>query len=190
MEIAAADLARILDLYTRGLYVQAYQLGASFAPLADWTGTSARLLAGRLARQLGAPRLSRWQMIKAYRGQPTHPEAIYYHARYFLERHNLLAAWLFLRAREAAADDATPELRADIFSLHAFIAARLRDFEQSERWLARALELTPDRPWLHVERSACLEFAEQYEQALAAARRALELRPYFRPAVQAAAQLL
>src|SRR5439155_20170617 len=59
MDIAAADLARILDLYTRGLYVQAYHLGNSFAPLADWTGTSARLLAGRLARQPGAPPPSR-----------------------------------------------------------------------------------------------------------------------------------
>ena len=38
MDIAAADLARILDLYTRGLYVQAYHLGASFAPMAQWSG--------------------------------------------------------------------------------------------------------------------------------------------------------
>src|SRR5262245_7873564 len=190
MEIAAADLARILDLYTRGLYVQAYQLGASFAPLADWTGTAARLVAGRLARQLGAPKLSRWQMIKAYRGQPTHPEAIYYHARYFLERHNLLAAWRFLRREAAVIDDAAPELRADLFSLHAFITARLRDFEQAEQWLNKAVELTPDRPWIHVERAACLEFAEKYDEALEAARTALGLRAFFRPAVQAAAHLL
>lgn len=190
MEIAAADVARILDLYTRGLYVQAYRLGVEIALLHQWEGTAARLLAGRLARQIGAPRLSRWHMIKAYRGQPTHPEAIYYHARYFLERHNLLAAWRFLRARRDAAHDASPELRADLFSLHAFIAARLRDFEQSETWLRRALELTPDRPWIHVERSACLEFAERYDEALASARKAMELRPYFRPAVQSAAQLL
>src|SRR5262245_10073303 len=190
MEIAAADVARILDLYTRGLYVQAYRVGVELAPLQQWEGTAARLLAGRLARQIGAPRLSRWHMIKAYRGQPTHPEAIYYHARYFLERHNLLAAWRFLRARRDAARDAAPELRADLFSLHAFISARLRDFEQSERWLERALELTPDRPWIYVERSACLEFAERYDDALASARKAMELRPFFRPAVQSAAQLL
>ena len=190
MEIAASDLARILDLYTSGLYVQAYRLGASVAPLKDWEGTAARLLAGRLARQIGSPRLSRWHMIRAYRGQPTHPEAIYYHARYYLERHNLLKSWRFLREREDAARDAAPELRADLYSLHAFIAARLRDFEQSERWIDRALELAPDRPWIYVERSACLEFAERFDHALAAANRALELRPFFRPAVQAAAQLL
>src|SRR5262245_15172305 len=190
MEIAAADLARILDLYTRGLYVQAYQLGSASAPLANWTGTAARLLAGRLSRQLGAPRLSRWQMIKAYRGQPTHPEAIYYHARYFLEKHNLLAAWRFLRDERDVVRDANPELRADLFSLHGFIAARLRDFERAEDWLKKALELTPNRPWIHVERSSCLEFAERFEEALEESQKAMELRPFFRPAVQAAGHLL
>jgi tetratricopeptide (TPR) repeat protein len=190
MDIAAADLARILDLYTRGLYVQAYHLGASFAPMAQWSGTAARLLAGRLARQLGAPRLSRWQMIRAYRGQPTHPEAIYYHARYFLEKHNLLAAWRFLRDERDVVNDAAPELRADLFALQGFIAARLRDFERAEDWLNRAMELTPQRPWIYVEKSSCLEFAERFEEALAAAQHALTLRPFFRPAVQAAAHLL
>ena len=190
MDIAAADLSRVLELYAQGLYLQAFRLGESFGPLRAWTGTAARLLAGRLSRQLGAPKLSRWQMIKAYRGQPTHPEAIYYHARYFLEKHNLLESWRFLRREADAVDVAGPELRADLFSLHAFIAARLRDFEQSEVWLNKAMQLAPERPWLHVERAACLEFAEKYDEALAAANTALKLRAHFRPAVQAAGHLL
>lgn len=190
MEIAAPDLARILELYSQGLYLQAYHQAQALGPLRDWTGTAARLLAGRLSRQLGAPKLSRWLLLKAYRGQPTHPEAIYYHARYFLEKHNLLAAWRFLRRERGAITDAAPELRADLFSLHAFICARLRDFEQAEVWLDKAVKLAPERPWIHVERAACLEFAEKLEDALAAAREAMRLRAFFRPAVQAAGHLL
>jgi tetratricopeptide (TPR) repeat protein len=190
MEIAAADLSRILDLYSHGLYLQAFHQAQALGPLDSWTGTGARLLAGRLTRQLGAPRLSRWLLLRAYRGQPTHPEAIYYHARYYLEKHNLLAAWRFLRRERGAINDAAPELRADLFSLHAFICARLRDFEQAEQWLDRALKLAPERPWLHVERAACLEFSEKYDEALAAALEAMRLRTFFRPAVQAAGHLL
>lgn len=190
MEIAAAELARVLELYSHGLYLQAYQYASALAPLKDWEGTAARLLAGRLSRQLGAPRLSRWHLLKAYRGQPSHPEAIYYHARYHLEKHSLLQAWRFLKQEASVIDDASPELRADLFSLHAFIVARLRDFGRAEVWLQRALELTPDRPWIHVERAACLEFEERIDEALEAAREALRLKPFFRPAVQAAAHLL
>jgi tetratricopeptide (TPR) repeat protein len=190
MEIAAVDLSRILDLYSQGLYLQAYHQAQALAPPKEWTGTAPRLLAGRLTRQLGAPKLSRWLFLKAYRGQPTHPEAIYYHARYFLEKHDLFAAWRFLRREREAIADAAPELRADLYSLHAFICARLRDFEQAEVWLDRAMGLAPERPWLHVERAACLEFAERNEEALAAAREAMRLRAMFRPAVQAAGHLL
>ena len=190
MEIAAADLSRILDLYAQGLYLQGYRHAEALGPLKDWTGTAARLLAGRLVRQLGAPRLSRWHLVKAYRSQPTYPEAIYYQARYYLEKQNLLAAWRFLRKQSDAIRDSAPELRADVYSLRAFICARLRDFERSETWIQRALELTPNRPWIHVEQAACLEFAEKFDAALAAARRALEIRQDFRPAVQAAGHLL
>src|SRR5579864_2221944 len=190
MEIAAADLARILELYSQGLYLQAYHQASALAPLKEWDGTAARLLAGRLTRQLGAPRLSRWLMLKAYRGQPTHPEAIYYHARYYLEKYSLLESWNFLRREHSATVDAAPELRADLFSLHGFIASRLRDFEQGERWIQQALELAPSRPWIRVEQAACLEFEDRLDEALAISREAMELRPFFRPAVQAAAHLL
>ena len=92
MEIAANELAPVLDLYSRGLYRQAYEQAAALAPLAEWEGTAPRLLAGRLARQVGAPRLSRWHFVKAYRGQPTHPEAIYYQARHLMEAQDVLRA--------------------------------------------------------------------------------------------------
>src|SRR5262245_8099923 len=191
MQIPTADLAPIRELYARGMYVQALRLAERFGPLKDWANTPARLLGGRLAIQLGAARLGRWLHLRAHRDTPTHPEAIYYHARYRLERFGPLAAWRFLRSHpDQDWNDAAPEVRADWYGLHAFVCGRLRDFDRAERWLAKAESLSHDRAWVCVERAAVLEFAERPAEALAAARRSLELVPYFRPGLQAEAHLL
>jgi predicted Zn-dependent protease len=191
MEISTADLAPIRDLYGRGLYIQAQRAADQLGPLDTWTNTPARLLGGRLAIQLGGTRLGRWLHLQAYRATPSHPEAIYYHARYRLERFGPLAAWNFLRQHpDQDWYDAAPEVRADWYGLHSFVCARLRDFDRSDRWLSKAESLSHDRAWIAVERAAALEFAERYEEALAVARRSLELVPYFRPGVQAEAHLL
>ena len=189
MEIASADLAPIRELYARGLYLQAMKRAEAFGPFKDWSNTPARLLGGRLVIQLGAPRLGRWLHLCAYRDTPTHHEAIYYHARYRLERFGPLNAWQFLR-KNLEWNDAAPEVRADWYALHGFITARLRDFDRSERFLNRAGSLAHDRAWLCIERASAYEFAERYDDALASARRSLELHPRFRPGVQAEAHLL
>ena len=43
-------------------------------------------MAGRLAYHLGSPRLAMWMHYRAWREDPTHPEACYYHGRALLER--------------------------------------------------------------------------------------------------------
>jgi len=191
MQISTADLAPIRELYARGMYVQALRAAEQFGPLPEWSNTPARLFGGRLAIQLGAARLGRWLHLRAYRDTPAHPEAIYYHARYRLERFGPLGAWRFLRSHpDQDWNDAAPEVRADWYGLHAFVCGRLRDFDRADRWLAKAEALSHDRAWLCVERAAVLEFAERPEEALAAARRSLQLIPFFRPGVQAEAHLL
>jgi tetratricopeptide (TPR) repeat protein len=191
MEIPTADLAPIRELYARGLYIQALRVAERFGPLRAWSNTAARLMGGRLAIQLGAARLGRWLHLRAYRDTPAHPEAIYYHARYRLERFGPLGAWRFLRSHpDQDWNDAAPEVRADWYGLHGFVCGRLRDFDRAERWLTRAEGMVHDRAWLSVERAAVLEFAEKPEAALASARRSLELVPWFRPGVQSAAHLL
>ena len=47
----------VFALYDQGLYLQAYELARSFAPLHEWRGTDARILAGRMAGNLGSQRL-------------------------------------------------------------------------------------------------------------------------------------
>ncbi|MBA4067880.1 MAG: hypothetical protein C0501_30105 [Isosphaera sp.] len=189
MDLAPADLARIRDLYARGLYRRAHDAAAAVGPYRGWDGTPARLIGGRLAIQLGAPILGRRMHLLAYRATPAHPEAVYYHARYRMERFGPLATWQFMR-RHPDWSEASPELQADWLSLHAFVAARLRDSDRADRYLARAEATAPDRPWPYVEKASALELADRPLDALAAARRSLELHPLFRPGVQSTAHLL
>jgi tetratricopeptide (TPR) repeat protein len=189
MDLVSADVNRIRELYSQGLYRQAYAVASAFGPFRSWTGTPARLIGGRLAIQLGAPSLGRRLHLLAYRSTPAHPEAIYYHARYRMERFGPLATWSFLR-KHPDWSDAPPELHGDWLALTAFIAARLRDFDRAERWLNRAETVAPDRPWPCIERSSVYELADRLEDALVSARRSLHIHPWFRPGVQSVAHLL
>lgn len=189
MDIAAADLMHIRELYRQGRYRLAYDTASRHGPFRAWTGTPALLIGGRLAIQLAAPKLGRQMHLLAYRSTPGFPEAIYYHARYRLERFGPLAAWQFLR-RHPDWSDAPPELHTDWLALNGYVAARLRDFDRAERWLNRADTVSPDRPWPLIERASAYEFADRLDDALAAARRSLNLQPWFRPGVQAVGHLL
>ncbi|HET6575150.1 MAG TPA: hypothetical protein VFG68_16200, partial [Fimbriiglobus sp.] len=189
MQLTPADLGRIRELYGRGLYRQALAAGERFGPLRAWAGPAARLLAGRLALQLGAPKLGKRLHLVAVRESPAHLEAVYYHARYRLEQFGPLSCRRFVREHPDWSD-APPELRADWLAIQALAAARGRDFDRADRLLAQAEGLAPNRAWLQVERASVLELAERPDDALAAARRSLELHPWFRPGVQAAAHVL
>ena len=167
----------------------AYEVAAGLGPFRDWDGTPARLIGGRLVIQLGAPKLGRQLHAAAFRSTPGYPEAVYYHARYRLERFGPLSTWQFLR-RHPDWSDAPPELHADWLALNGFVAARLRDFDRAERWLNRADAVSPDRPWPSIERASMYELADRLEDALVAGRRALTLHPWFRPGAQSVAHIL
>jgi tetratricopeptide (TPR) repeat protein len=183
-------LGRVRDLYGRGLMLQAYRVAHEAGALKDWRGPEARVLAARLAIHLGAPRMSYWHHVRAWREDRTHPEATYYYARRVLERRGPLAAWEFLGSVGELPESAPESVRADWLGLHSSVLALLRDFDAAGRWLARAEEIAPDRPWSAVERSFLREREDRPEAALEAARHALALRPWYRPAVQAAAHML
>jgi tetratricopeptide (TPR) repeat protein len=186
---SAADLQEVRDLYCRGLYLQAYQRAQQIGPLAQWRGAAGRVLAGRLIVNLGAWRLGYLLHGLAWREEPADPEARYYCGRFVLRRRGPWAAWCFLQ--ECGGLPAAPvELHADWLALHANVLGQLRDFDTAETWLARAEQTCPNRPWIWVERSGVLEAEDRYVEGLAAAQRALELEPWFRPAVQSVAHLL
>ncbi|MDY3558737.1 hypothetical protein R5W23_005894 [Gemmata sp. JC673] len=189
MEIAPADLTRVRELYTQGYYRRAYDVVTAWGPLREWSGTAARLIGGRLAIQLGGPKLGRQMHLAAFRATPAHPEAIYYHARYRMERFGPLSTWRFMR-KHPDWSDAPPELHADWLALHAFVVSRFRDFDRAERLLNRSEAIAPDRPWPCIERSSVYELADRLDDAMAVARRSLELHPWFRPGVQSVAHFL
>ncbi|MCZ2341111.1 MAG: tetratricopeptide repeat protein [Bacteroidales bacterium] len=189
MEIPQSDLIRIREQYNQGRYRQAYALSEPFGPIRHWSGPAARLLGGRLAIQLGAPKLGRQLHLVAFRESPAFPEAIYYHARYRLERFGPLACWEFLR-QHPDWSESSPELRADWLALWGYTLGRMRDFDRADQYFAEAEALCENRAWLNVERASIYEYAERYEDGLAAARQSLAIQPWFRPAVQAVGQLL
>ncbi len=187
--VTPADLDRVRALYARGLCLQAYRLAESFGPLRLWVGAAARVMAGRIAANLGAPRFCQWAHLRAYREEPGNSEASYYFARALFERRGPLAVWRFLRTR-GELEGASDSLHADWLSFHACVLGRLRDFDTAEAWLARAEAIAPEQPWPWIERCNLLELEDRNEESLTAARRALELRPWYRPGVQAVAHVL
>ncbi|MDR3617985.1 MAG: tetratricopeptide repeat protein [Paludisphaera borealis] len=182
-------LDRVRALYSEGDCLGAYEVARAVGPLGSWTGTAARVLAGRLARHLGGFRLGTALHLRAWRADPTDPEACYYHARAMIGRRGPLAAWEFLR-RVGPLEAATDEVRSDWLASHAIALGALRDFDAAEAYLTEAERVAPGRAWLRVERSSLFEMEDRYDEALAAAREALALRPWYIPAVQATAGLL
>ena len=189
MTVGTDQLRQILDLYHEGKMLRAYDAAQAIGPMTHWQGAAARIVAGRLAMNLGAPKAGRTLHRLALREEPNDPEALYYGARAVFERRGPLPLWEML-GRHGELPDAPPRIRADWFALHANVLGLFRDFETAEKWQARAEQLAPERAWLHVERSTLLEREDKYPEAMAAARRALELHPWYRPGVQALSHLL
>src|SRR4051812_31144799 len=59
VHVAPEQLRAVLELYEQGQMLRAYELARSYGALTAWRGPGARALAGRLAENLGAPRVAR-----------------------------------------------------------------------------------------------------------------------------------
>ncbi len=188
MLISASQFQPILDLYDRGLYLQAYRAAQTLAPLAEWEGTDAKVLAGRMAYTLGSSKLAHRLHQSAWRKDRQNPEAKYFYTRVLLDKHGPLRAWLFLK-EQGELQNASPAIQADWYGLYGLVLGHLRDFEEAEKWLAKAEAADPTEAYVLVEKASLLELEDRYEEALQAAQHALQMRPWYRPAVQAAAQL-
>ena len=96
-EAVGTLLARVLALYQQGKLVAAFETGRAVGPLGCWPGTEGRVLAGRLARQLGARRTGDALLLRAYRADGGSALAAYYHASVLLSSHGPFAALEVLR---------------------------------------------------------------------------------------------
>jgi tetratricopeptide (TPR) repeat protein len=179
-----AQLDQLADLYGASKYQEAWQLSQEIGPLPAWQGARARVLAGRLANNLGGLKMGRVLHRLAYREFPHDPEVIYFAMLAMFSQRGPYETWMKLK-EIGELSGASDQIRADWYALHARVLAHLRDVGMAEQWMEHALELAPERSWLWVQQSALRELQDQQEEALATARKAFELRPWYRPAVQA-----
>lgn len=179
----AAALAKMQALYDDGKYIQAYETSKSFGPLQSWTGAAARVFAGRMAYNLGSRKMGRVMHRLAMREHPGDYEVQYFYWLSTWPRRGPLAT---LEAIEGLGEfeEAPAIIRADWFALRGDLYSLMRDFEKADHWLKRALELQPDRAWLHVLKTENLKNQDRIDEAIECAEHALELRPWYRPALQ------
>ncbi len=187
MATTEPDYSAVAELYDGGRFLSALRLGERSAPLREWRSLEGRILAGRLAAWVGSWRLSCAIHTRLYRDEPREPRALYYHLHAIGARGRLLERHALLRA-ERPFSDADDETRAHLFGLLARAEATFRDFDAAEEALRLGEEICPGDPWLELERAHVLEAEDRYAEALRAAERALEARPWYAPAVHTRAQ--
>jgi tetratricopeptide (TPR) repeat protein len=189
MAVDRADVEAIQELYDRGLFVQALSRAEPYGPLADWQGVEARILAGRLAFQLGNVRLGFALHRLAWRDHPGDARARYFHILAVLARWGPFAAWQRIRTLDEPGGGPS-KVQSDWIALKARIAAYLRDFDRADALIASAEVQTPANPWTAIEKATVLEIQDRFEEALASARQTLELRPWYCAGVLLCAHLL
>jgi cellulose synthase operon protein C len=177
LNIPTEIIGRVRSLYDRCAYLQAYLAAIDYAPLADWNDTTARILAGRIAMQVGGQRLGTAYHFRAWRNDRSSATAAYFYARALLNRRGVLTAWEFVRSIEDR-ETGTPRERAEWWAMRAHLLTQFRDFDAAGEWLATAIDLDPENYWLYVSQAWWLEEQDLYVEAIAAAESALRLKPY------------
>ncbi|MDP1562126.1 MAG: tetratricopeptide repeat protein [Pirellulaceae bacterium] len=175
---------QILEQYDCGQYQSAYQVGiAAWGPIEQWPGIAGQVIASRVAHNLGGQRWGRLCQLRLCKEHPDHPELLFYKYLLMLSYQGPLEVWRQM-AYQGLPDNLSPNVHAELLSLRAQVFTALRDFSAAERDVEQALRLVPDHVWVLVERHSVLAAMDRREEALTATARALEVRPYYRPAVQ------
>lgn len=182
------ELETIQDLYDRGLYARAFELATALGSLGDWRDVEGRVLAGRLANVLGANRLGRAIHARAAREAPDDAKAQFYGWLSLWNRCGTYAAFRSLQ-RRGRPPRGPRKIEAYWYAGIGRLYAMLRDFEQARRHLEVAESLAPEEPWIWVDRSSILDQQDRRDEAADAARRALELRPWYPPAIHNLARI-
>lgn len=176
-------LLEIADLYRRGLFVQAYQKAMAIGPLEHWDDPDARLLAARLAGQLGSDqRRSAW-IWKLHRRFPRYQEALPYFATVLHQKFGPWRAWNWMEQQGDLTIAASPDAQAYWFCVKADIMATVRDFDRAERYLNQAATIDPDCLWVFVTRAGHRIAEDRYDEAMDIVRQLLAVRPWYVPAI-------
>lgn len=172
----AAELEVIQREYDAGRFLSAYRAAEGIGDPAQWTGTPARILGGRLLRHVGDGPLGARQQLRAYRWDPADPEARYYFLFRVLENRGPLEAWARFRRFGLPPED-RGELHGDSCALAGRLLSLMRDFPAAEEWFRRCEAPSLARGWLASEWCDHLVRQDRYEEALEAGSEALRRMP-------------
>ena|GEM_PF-2234500 len=163
-----------------GQLLDALQTLHQLGPLRNWTGAE-RVEVAWIIRELGAPRLALWHILKAYREAPQSLAVRNAYASEMLTDRGPLETLEFLQANpRPTASDRTIE-RLHWMWLFAIAYVTLRDFSAASRCIEQmeAVGKRADIVWF--VRANLLERQDRYDAALQAIDRAIELKAGRRP---------
>lgn len=189
LEPDAAALAEIRQLYDEGQFLAASSRASECGDPVRWQTCDARVLGGRLLGQTGAPQKGARLIYATWRRNREDPPARFY-AMWSLRHYRGPLLTRLAMLENGPSEWSTTGDETDWLALESAVLGDLRDFDRAERSIERALEMERDQAWLWVERSSLHEKEDQLSKALEASERALELRPWFHPAVLLHAHLL
>ena len=190
IHLNSEQITQLEDLYRQGLYLKAYEQTSQLGSIRDWRGDKGRVLAGRLAYNLGGSRLGYLLHYRAWKEHPGSGETIYFYARALASVRGAYRALRFIRETHELPVNTSTERKAEWLAFEAYLLGRYRDFDSAEKLIRQAKEVDPDSDWIELERASLFEFQDRYEEALEVTNRVLEKSPWYRSAVQHQAQLL
>lgn len=159
----------------RGQLLDALQTLRQASPLQDWTGED-RVEVAWIVRELGAPRLALWHILKAYREMPQSLAVRNAYASEMLTDRGPLETLEFLQANPRPTDQDRAIERLHWMWLFAIAYATLRDFSAANRYIEQmeAVGRRADIVWF--VRAHLLERQDRYDAALQAIDRAIKIR--------------
>ena len=173
----------ILAHLEAGRMLTGYRMSLAFGPLDQWPAGKPRRVAAGLLHALGASRSAIALDLLNARALPDDDEFFFRALASRVGRLGWVDSIQRIEQRLAARPGMPAETRADLLALQAALLAMVRDFKPAHRLLDEAGEVAPADSWRIVQRASVLEMQDRYEDALAVAREANELRPWYRPAV-------
>ena len=169
------SLQAAVELGKEGMFLDALVHLQACGPLRDWTGSD-RTEVAWMVQELGAPRLSRWHILKAYREAPESLAVCNAYGGMVAEENGPLDALEFVEKSRGASQNDPAEERLRWLWLQASSFTQLRDFAAAELILSQMSEI-PERPEITLfTRAYWLERQDRYDEALETITEAVKIR--------------
>ncbi len=164
------------ELRKQARFMDAWELLKPFDPFEEWANPEHQATAARLAESLGGSLRGQKTWFRLWRRKETRHVVREQMVWEVLEKRGPFLTWQWLE-KYPPFENEDEENHRDHAGIQAYLLGRLRDFERADACLDRLLKAAPDLAWAYTIRCDLLSWQDRHEEALAAAERALELRP-------------